>query len=305
MENQLLELLAKRLNLTDETTGEEEYILTPEEEQIAVAHQIKLAKEHKTFRLLELGDTREKIAQKISAIDWEKEISREEILKRANSNKHQDLWHQKQREAEKEKEKNDKEELVKKCTASYMFQLMKWASRNVLGRELIVNENNKKFISALCFFMSNDERFETELGYSLKKGLLIRGISGLGKTHLVRCLEQNELNPILILSMIEITDEIRSEGEYEIKMSDYKKVYLDDVGTEEATVNHFGSKISFFKTFIESVYLRNQARNNFSHLIISTNNNFKEIEEKYGFRVRSRMKDMFNTIDVTGEDMRG
>jgi hypothetical protein len=29
------------------------------------------------------------------------------------------------------------------------------------------------------------------------------------------------------------------------------------------------------------------------------------MEEKYGFRVRSRIKDMFNIVDVNGEDMRG
>ena len=49
-------------------------------------------------------------------------------------------------------------------------------------------------------------------------------------------------------------------------------------------------------------YLKNKP---FNKLIISTNNNFDEIESKYGFRVRSRIKDMFNIIDVRGKDMRG
>ena len=43
----------------------------------------------------------------------------------------------------------------------------------------------------------------------------------------------------------------------------------------------------------------------FNKLIISTNNSFDELESKYGFRVRSRLKDMFNIIDVDGKDLRG
>jgi DNA replication protein DnaC len=179
---------------------------------------------------------------------------------------------------------------------------MKWTSRNVLGKEFILNEDNKRLITTLCYFFSADQRFETELNFSMKKGLLIRGISGLGKTHLVKCLENNELNPVLILSMIEISEEIKQEGEYQIKVGDKKIIYLDDVGTEEATINHYGTKINFFKNFIEGYYLRNSP---FNRLIISTNNSAAEIEEKYGFRVRSRMRDMFNVIDIHGRDMRG
>ncbi len=197
-----------------------------------------------------------------------------------------------------------KKELIERCDATYMFKLMKWSSQNNFGRKLIVNENTTYLIKVLCYFLSNDIRFEKELGFSFSKGLLIRGISGLGKTHLVRCLENNELSPILVLSMIEITDEIKDQGQYELKLGNKKVVYLDDVGTEEATVNHFGTKISFFKNFIELVYLKNK-ENGFNKLMISTNNSFAEIEAKYGFRVRSRMKDMFNTIDVKGEDLRG
>jgi len=79
-------------------------------------------------------------------------------------------------------------------------------------------------------------------------------------------------------------------------------LYLDDVGTEEPIVNHYGTKINWFKNFIEMYYLKNKP---FNKLIISTNNSFDEIESKYGFRVRSRIKDMFNIIDVQGKDMRG
>lgn len=280
----------------------DEYVLTPEEENRVIENAIKSLKEYKEYKLKIAKCPDGLIAAKINSIDWNAEIDREKILAAANSNKLQDLWHKQQREKEKEAEQTRQKELVETWTAKSMYRLMQWTSRNIFGKDLIINSDNKRLITALCFFLSRDRRFETELGYSLKKGLLIRGISGLGKTYLVRCVEKNDLNPILILSMIEIADQIKQEGEYQVHLGDNKIIYLDDVGTEEATVNHYGTKINFFKNFIELVYLNNRP---FNQLMFSTNNSFAEIEEKYGFRVRSRMKDMFNVIDVSGKDMRG
>lgn len=281
----------------------EEYILSKEEEEVLVKNKVEQLKQHAIWRMANLAYTEHQILEKIKETDWHSEFDKEELFKTANTNKHQNIWHAEQRAHEKLQEQKHREDLVNRCDAKYMFRLMRWTSENKLGRRLVVNQNNKKFITTLCYFMSRDKKFETELGYSFRKGLLIRGISGLGKTHLVKCIQENELNPILVLSMIEITDEIKMQGEYDFQIGNKTTLYLDDVGTEEPVVNHFGTKIAFFKNFIERIYLKNQGKN-FDHLMISTNNSFAEIEEKYGFRVRSRMKEMFNIVDVAGEDMR-
>lgn len=295
-------LLAKRLNLTDPEP--EPYILTTEEEQERIAEEVKSLKKHFAWKLSGAGFSEEEILKRIAEVDWLKKIDKEKILLFANSAKHQNIWHQEQRELEKKEKEDRQKKLIERCDARYMFRLMKWASANEFGKELIVNPDNTPLITALCFFVSRDKRFETELGYSLQKGLLIRGISGIGKTHLVRCLEKNEINPILTLSILEITDEIKQHGEYEINLGSNKILYLDDVGTEQPVVKHFGTNIAYFKDFMELIYLRNQKKT-FNQLIVSTNNSFSEFEQRYGFRVRSRMKDMFNIIDVTGTDMRG
>ena len=289
------------MNLTNPEP--EEYILTKEEEDLLVKNKIEQLKQYYVWKMANLGYNEPQTLKKIEENDWDSEFDKEELFKEANSNKHQNIWHEQQRIKEKEDAANRLKELIERCTAKYMFRLMKWTSENKLARKLIVNDQNKHFITTLCYFLSRDPKFETELGFSFQKGLLIRGISGLGKTHLVRCLEENELNPILILSMIEITDEIKMQGEYEVSISDKKIIYLDDVGTEEPVVNHYGTKITFFKNYIELIYLKNQNKT-FNHLMISTNNSFSEIEDKYGFRVRSRMKEMFNIVDVKGQDMR-
>lgn len=299
--NQPLAMLADQLNLTNPEP--EEYILSKEEEEELVKNKIEQLKQNAIWKMAQLGFLDEQIFEKLKEVDWDKEFDREELFKIANSNKHQNQWHSSLREKEKKDADQKKKEIIEFWNAKNMFNQMKWASDNIFKRKLIVNDDNKHLITTLCFFISRDNRFETELGYSFNKGLLIRGVSGLGKTHLVRCLENNLLNPILVLSMIEISDEIKMNGEYEINIGDNKIIYLDDVGTEEPVVNHYGTKISFFKNYIETSYLRSQTKI-FNRLMISTNNSFSEIEEKYGFRVRSRMKEMFNVIDVKGKDMR-
>lgn len=297
-----LHQLAKQLNLIGPDDIPDPYILTKDEEDRVIEHEIISAKKHLVWKMTQLAMLPEQIEFKINQINWDEQIDKDDILRRANMIKNHDLWQKQQRENERLEEIRKAKELKDTWTANKVYQLMAHTSQNVFGKKLIVNEENKKLITALCFFISRDERFEKELGFSLNKGLLIRGISGIGKTYLVRCIENNELNPILILSMLDIAHSVKEDGEYVIKRGNKRIIYLDDVGTEEATVNHYGTKINFFKNFIESTYLRTQQ---FSNLIISTNNSFAEMETSYGFRVRSRIKDMFNIIDVKGNDMRG
>jgi len=296
--------LAERLSLTSLEKEEDPYILTKEEEDLAIHYATVSLKSNMSWKLKGMAYTDEQILKKISEIDWESKIDRAQILNHANYNKNYDIWQQERRDKERQEELRKQQELKDLWTANRVYGLMRWTSENVYHKQLVFNDNNRKLISALCFLVSSDIRYETELGYSFKKGLLIRGVSGLGKTFCVKCIEKNEIKPIKVVSMIEISNELKQEGEYQINQGKNKMIYLDDVGTEEATINHYGTKINWFKDFIETVYLRGVERG-FGGLIISTNNSFAEIESKYGFRVRSRCKDMFNILDIQGEDMRG
>jgi len=281
---------------TSITREQKEIILTEKEKDEAIHHAIETAKKHFVWKRFDKKESAENIELKVKSIDWKKEINVEEILRVANENKHAGIEIKEKLKQLEEQEKLDYEQLKKECDASYFFKVMAEGSRNY-GKKLIQNEFNKPLIKTICFFLSEDTRFETELNYSLKKGLLIRGVSGIGKTYLVTCVKENKIKQISIYSMIDISDEVREYGGFQAKG---KVIYLDDVGSEE-TVNHYGSKINWFKEFLESYYLNST---DFSRLIISTNCNFDQIQEKYGFRVRSRMKEMFNIIDVQGKDLR-
>lgn len=281
----------------------EPYILTKDEEFEVIEHEISRIEKHYAWKLTDKGINSEfEILSKMDSLDISTKIDVVEILERANSNKVYDEWQKKRRIEERLEAERKLQDIKSFWTAKNVLKLMKWTSESVYGKKLIINEQTTGLIKTICFFLSEDPRFETELNHSLSKGLLIRGVSGLGKTFLLKCVEKNERNPIHILSMIEVIDTIKSEGEFTLSMAGKKILYLDDVGTEESSVKYYGTNINWFKDFLELYYSKNKP---FKNLIISTNLSFAQIEEKYGFRVRSRMKDMFNIVDVAGNDMRG
>ena len=291
--------MEKQLNLIKPDEEEEPMILTEIEKKEAINNAIENAKKHKVWKLWDKGAKSPIIEAKVKSIDWDKEIDLENITKVANSNKHRLVWQKEQRRTERIAELKKMEELKKMWTAKQFYNLMAWTSGNVYGKKLIVNNDNTLLIKSLCFFLSEDPRFETELGFSLQKGLLIRGVSGVGKTHLVKCVSDNDLKPINVYSMIDISEAVKEDGEFLLNYSGL--IDFDDVGSEQSVVNHYGTKINWFKDFIEKYHVHN---NSFNKLLISTNCSFDQLQEAYGFRVRSRTKEMFNTIDVTGNDMR-
>lgn len=136
----------------------------------------------------------------------------------------------------------------------------------------------------------------------LCKRIIDSGICGLGKTYLLQCVQDNELNPIQLISMIDVVEVVKRDGDYIPQPQRPREILgFDDVGSEEAVVNHYGTRVNWFKNFIEQIYFRNKV---FNKLIISSNDNFETLSNKYGYRVVSRMREMFNVIDVEGRDMR-
>ena len=235
---------------------------------------------------------------KIAERNWIESINVEEVLRSANLRKHWEQEAIRDREERKRKEAEALAAKIEKCNANYFYNLIRKFFITNYG-EFIYDNRNEGYVRALCFFLSGDPRFETELDFSFKKGLLIIGDAGLGKTRTIEAVRYNEIRPISIFSMIDITERVREIGSVEINTSNH--LLLDDVGSEQETVNHYGTKINWFKDFIESYYLHNKVYNK---LLITTNCGGAEIEKKYGYRVRSRIREMFNVIEVTGSDLR-
>lgn len=289
--------LAGESSLIDEPL---EYILTPEEEQTIVAVQIRDMVNRAYVDMMGVGLTKSEAEARIAETDWASKIDKEALFKRSNSNKHYQLWEKSQRQAERDEADRKAQELKEQWTANRFLSLLRYTSENRFGKTLIVNDNTLPLIRVACYFLSSDKRFETDLKLSLNKGLYLRGDSGRGKTHVFECLKRNKLQPIAIFSMIEITQQVSEEGKCVLSAPGHI-IYLDDVGSESTPVMFYKNEIHWFKDFIELWYAKKLP---FSNLMISTNLSKKQIEEKYGYRVRSRMEEMFNIINVEGEDMR-
>jgi DNA replication protein DnaC len=278
-------------HLPSTTTGPEDepYILTPEEEKEAIEYAVVYRA--KNLKLYD-GEPDNRLERAAKYFDEEKI---KKLLKQCNSNKHQQLWHEEQRLKRINQDKERQEALIKKCTANYFFNLLK---KNSI-KPLIRSEETMPYLETLCYFLSNDSRLAYKLNLDMNKGLWIRGAYGVGKTFPLMCLQNNELIPFQIHSMLTIANEVAENGSYEI--NEPLKV-IDDVGSEQSVVNHYGTKKNWFKDFIELYYAEQKP---FNRLIITTNFDFEQVEKSYGSRVRSRVKDMFNIVDVKGEDLRG
>jgi DNA replication protein DnaC len=296
MDQQIIQQATQGIHSTSINPEQEPWILTPQEEMRAIQHAI--VSYAKALPLRKDGpDNRLEVAKKHFTAEHLKQV-----LAQANSNKHQQLWHDQQKQMRKEEAERKLNELKQKCDANYFFRLIR-SNAIENGKELIKTADTFSYLQVLCYFFSGDKRFETELGLNLYKGLWIRGEPGRGKTFPLQCLQNNELAPFNLHSMLHIANEVAGNGIYEI--NEPLKV-IDDVGSEQAIVNHYGTKINWFKDFIEIYYAeQNILSGAFSRMIITTNLGFDKIGELYGFRVRSRVKDMFNVIDVRGEDLRG
>lgn len=276
-------------------------MLSKAEEDTAVENELTRLRQFSLYRLMNKGVSPQEAVSRIAQVptdEWMKQIDKEDLCRRINSNKLQARWHQQQREKEKAEAEQKATAHRAFWNAKQFYRYMQWNSDR-LGRALLVNDKTLPLIKTLCYFLSRDERFETELKFSFKKGLLLRGTSGLGKTHLVKCVADNELNPVKMFPVLDVMEGVKQRGEFNIAPG--ATVYIDDVGTETTPVKFYGTEINWVKDFIEMYYTSNRP---YPLLMMSTNLSFAEIETKYGYRVRSRLREMVNVVEVEGEDLR-
>lgn len=294
MEKQIAELLEQ---IPASKIIDYDYILTEQDEKNAIAHEVNILKTAAERKAKGLKSKQE--INQLLKTDFESKLNKAEIFERYNLLKHRQNDNELKRIEKIEYETNRRNEIKLQWNYGKFYREIKNHFENKTG-SFIFNDVNKHFIMSICYFLANSDRFNDVLGLSLSKGLLVAGNTGIGKTETIKAIKDNALNPIAIYSMIEITDFVKKEGDFNLRLGQ-KIICLDDVGTEQPTVKHYGTEISWFKDFIETYYLDKQP---FNKLIITTNLTGEEIEERYGRRVRSRMREMFNQISLKGEDLR-
>lgn len=198
------------------------------------------------------------------------------------------------------------------------FVLEKLRTEIVTDRPPFFNEETKIVFKALCYYFTGDAEFET-MGenWKLNKGLCLMGNVGTGKTTLMRMFSRNKRQSYQVLSCRKIAGEYAENGheilhKYSSVVTNYINDYkyflqknlgfcFDDLGTESNKKN-YGNTVNVMEEILLNRYDNRQFGWNFTH--ITTNLTADQIEETYGSRVRSRMREMFNIIELTGGDLR-
>ncbi len=149
---------------------------------------------------------------------------------------------------------------------------------------------------------------KTGLVITLIKGIFISGPIGCGKTYLMKLLQKNMKCHFLVKDCREIADLYSKGGSeaiekystewHHLNQTTYKyenKLYpycFDDLGTEPDK-KYFGTD----DNVMLDILLKRYNRGNFIRTHVATNLSATELKERYGARMTSRFKEMFNLIN--------
>lgn len=160
-------------------------------------------------------------------------------------------------------------------------------------RRFKLSDEEKLIYWLLCLYFTEDPEFEKR-GFSLRKGLLIFGLIGCGKTTMMNLFRINPRLKYGVFACSKVSEQYKKEGVFGLeKFYSQESICFDDLGTETAAKN-FGNESNVMADILMTRY-ENEAEKGFkTH--ITTNLNNEQIEEYYGKRVRSRMKEMYNLI---------
>jgi hypothetical protein len=175
--------------------------------------------------------------------------------------------------------------------------------KELYGQKFKIHEQDHHIIYKLIIYFIGNKPEAEKIGLDLDKGILLTGPVGCGKTtlmNLMRFVPPPERNHIM-KSCRDVSFEFIQEG-YEVinhysRMSfnsNHPKIYcFDDLGAEQS-LKYYGNECNIMAEILLSRYDQFISQDMLTH--ITTNLSASEIENAYGSRVRSRMREMFNLI---------
>lgn len=195
-------------------------------------------------------------------------------------------------------------------------QVIIWLEKKgveLYGTHFKILETDHPIIHKLIAYFLKDEQTCFQLNINLNKGIMLSGPVGCGKTSLMNIMKH--LTPIehkfSVKPCRDISFEFIQDG-YEIihkyskgrqYLSEAKTICFDDLGTEN-NLKYFGNQCNVMAEILLSRYDLFTSKKLQTH--ITTNLSASEIEQTYGNRVRSRLRQMINLIayDKTAKDKR-
>tara|TARA_R110000744_G_C19362162_1_gene561518 strand:- start:253 stop:909 length:657 start_codon:yes stop_codon:yes gene_type:complete len=166
----------------------------------------------------------------------------------------------------------------------------------LFGSEFHIYDEDKAIVLQLCNYMVRDFANCRRHGIDPDKGILLSGPVGCGKTSLMKLVRHivPHRRPYDIIPARNVAFGFNHIGFKIIEDYGNGRFYcFDDLGVEPMG-RHFGKDCNVMGEIILSRYELFLASGIPTHG--TTNLNAKELEERYGNRVRSRMRRMFNLI---------
>ncbi|RZF61733.1 AAA family ATPase [Sphingobacterium corticibacterium] len=191
---------------------------------------------------------------------------------------------------------------------SKVFQFIDRKGKELYGNRFAVSADDQSILLQLAAYFLRDEEVCDRHRIDLEKGIMLTGPIGCGKTtlmNLMRYLTGNA-NRYIMKSTRDVTFEFIQDG-YEVihrysrgKLynAEYKNFCFDDLGTEN-NIKYFGNECNVMAEVLLSRYDLFVSKKLVTH--ITTNLSATELEQTYGNRLRSRLREMVNLIGFDKE----
>lgn len=166
----------------------------------------------------------------------------------------------------------------------------------IFDKNFRLYKEDEPLLFKLCCYYIQDHWACAKMGIDTNKGLLLSGPVGCGKTSLMKLLPYlapHKTNYEIIPTRNIVFNFNAAGFEVLEKYNDTKNYCFDDLGVEP-TGCHYTKECNVMGEILLSRYDIFKTKNTKTH--ITTNLNAEELEARYGSRVRSRMREMFNLV---------
>jgi hypothetical protein len=175
--------------------------------------------------------------------------------------------------------------------------------RHQFGGHFAIREKDHDILRKLLIYFLADKPLAAQHGIDLTKGIMLTGPIGCGKTSIITLMKlvPKPDRAFTLKPSRDVSFEFIQEG-YEIIHQYGKRSYthagpkaycFDDLGAERS-LKYFGNECNVMAEIILSRYDHYMMADMVTH--VTTNLSATELEESYGARVRSRMREMFNLL---------